>query len=86
MLLRQPSPHLFDNKTVQTLIGEMSMVDQGPRSASVRAIHDPTVVQVIRHEDFQALCQRNTHIGYVVMYNMAADLSFKLRHRNLSEI
>ena len=74
------------NLGIGQLIGEMSMVDQGPRSASVRAIHDPTVVQVIRHEDFQALCQRNTHIGYVVMYNMAADLSFKLRHRNLSEI
>jgi len=67
------------------LIGEMSLVDQGPRSASVRAIQDPTLVQVIRHRDFHELCQRNTHIGYVVMLNMAADLSFKLRHRNLSE-
>jgi CRP-like cAMP-binding protein len=63
----------------------MSLVDQGPRSASVRAIQEPTVVQVIRHDDFLDLCQRNTHIGYVVMFNMAADLSFKLRHRNLSE-
>ena len=66
------------------LIGEMSLVDRGPRSATVKAIHDPTVVHVIQHKDFQALCQRNTAIGYKVMLNLAADLSFKLRHRHLS--
>ena len=68
------------------LIGEMSLVDSGPRSATVRAIQDPTYVQVIRHEDFQALFQHKTNIGYRVMQNLAADLSFKLRHSNLSEI
>jgi len=67
------------------LIGEMSLVDRGPRSATVRAIHDPTYVQVIQHDDFHTLCQRNTLIGYRVMLNLAADLSFKLRHRNLSK-
>ena len=67
------------------LIGEMSLVDRGPRSATVRAIQDPTIVQVIQHEEFQALCQKNNRIGYLVMLNIAADLSFKLRHRNLSE-
>ena len=67
------------------IIGEMSLVDHGPRSATVKAIQEPTYVQVIQHEDFKALCQRNTHIGYRVMLNLAADLSFKLRHSNLSE-
>ncbi|MFC1997023.1 cyclic nucleotide-binding domain-containing protein [Chloroflexota bacterium] len=67
------------------IIGEMSLVDQGPRSATVKAIHDPTYVQVIQNDDFHELCQRNTKIGYRVMLNLAADLSFKLRHRNLSE-
>jgi CRP-like cAMP-binding protein len=66
------------------IIGEMSLIDQGPRSATVRAISDPAVVQVIRRDDFDALCEKNTRIGYVVMKDIAADLSFKLRHRNLT--
>lgn len=78
------SPRVVVNLGTGQLIGEMSLVDRGPRSATVRAIHDPTTVQVIQHGAFQALCQRNTRIGYLVMLNIASDLSFKLRHRNLS--
>jgi CRP-like cAMP-binding protein len=78
-------PKVVVNLGAGQLIGEMSLVDHGPRSATVRAIHTPTIVQVIQHDDFQELCQKNTRIGYIVMSNLAADLSFKLRHRNLSE-
>lgn len=67
------------------LIGEMALLDQGPRSATVRAISDPTIVQAINRDDFEALCQENTRIGYIAMRNLAVDLSFKLRHRNLAE-
>ncbi len=66
------------------IIGEMALIDQGPRSATVRAISDNAVVQVIRRKDFEKLCEENTRIGYVVMKDIAADLSFKLRHRNLT--
>jgi len=79
------TPRVVVNLGVGQLIGEMSLVDRGPRSATVKAIQDPTIVQVIQHEEFQALCKRNTRIGYLVMLNIAADLSFKLRHRNLIE-
>lgn len=65
------------------LIGEMALIDHGRRSATVRAIQENTTVQVIRNDDFQELCERNSHLGYIVMRNMAADLSFKLRHLNL---
>jgi CRP/FNR family transcriptional regulator/CRP/FNR family cyclic AMP-dependent transcriptional regulator len=65
------------------IIGEMSLLDQGPRSASIRAVSEPTIVQVVCRADFENLCQQNTNIGYAVMRNLAADLSFKLRHRNL---
>ena len=67
------------------LIGEMAVVDQGPRSATVQAVEESTVVQVIGRDKFDALCLKNTRIGYVVIRNIAADLSFKLRHRNLSD-
>ena len=67
------------------LIGEMSLVDQGPRSATARAAVDDTTVQAISCRDFDVLCEQNAHIGFIVMRNIASDLSFKLRHRNLSE-
>ena len=81
----EDSDHVVVNLGEGQLIGEMALVDKGPRSASVKAIQDPTVVQVMKNQDFQALCERNSRIGYVVMKNLAADLSFKLRHRHLSE-
>jgi CRP/FNR family cyclic AMP-dependent transcriptional regulator len=80
----RPTPRVVVNLGTGQLIGEMSLVDRGPRSATVCTIHDPTIVQVIQHEAFQDLCQRNTRIGYIVMLNLAADLSFKLRHRHRS--
>ena len=67
------------------ITGEMALVDGGPRSASLRAISAPTIVQVIHRSDFDELCDNNTRLGYIVFRNLAADLSFKLRHRNLSE-
>jgi CRP-like cAMP-binding protein len=66
------------------LFGEMALVDLGPRSATVRAIAEGTRVQVIPREAFQALCDAEPHLGYTVMRNMAADLSFKLRHSHMS--
>ncbi|MBN1666392.1 MAG: cyclic nucleotide-binding domain-containing protein [Anaerolineales bacterium] len=78
-------PRVIINLGTGQIIGEMSLVDRGPRSATVRAIQTPTIVQAIHHDDFHHLCRENSSIGYTVMYNMAADLSFKLRHRNLSE-
>ena len=65
--------------------GEMALLDKGARSATVRAVSDPTIVQAIRRQEFDALCQKNTRIGYKVMRNIAIDLVFKLRHRNLTE-
>ena len=63
--------------------GEVALVDHGARSATVRCVEDGTVLYLIPREAFWALCDDDHHIGYVVMRNVAADLSFKLRHRNL---
>jgi CRP-like cAMP-binding protein len=65
------------------IFGEMALVDRGARSATVHCVEDGTVLYVIPRQAFWALCDGNHHIGYVVMRNIAADLSFKLRHRNL---
>ena len=67
------------------IFGEMALVDHGPRSATVRAAADPTKVLMIHCDDFEQECEDNHHLGYVVMRNIAADLSFKLRHRHFAD-
>jgi CRP/FNR family cyclic AMP-dependent transcriptional regulator len=66
------------------IVGEMALVDRGPRSATVRALSDKTTVLTIHREAFERLCEQNHRLGYIVMRNIAADLSFKLRHRHLA--
>ena len=61
----------------------MALIDLGKRSATVRCSRDNTILRSIQGEDFTALCEEDTAIGYVIMRNIAVDLSFKLRHRNL---
>jgi len=67
------------------VFGEMALVDSGARSATVRCAKDDTTLYVIPRQGFWNLCDSNHHIGFIVMRNIAADLSFKLRHRNLQE-
>jgi CRP/FNR family transcriptional regulator, cyclic AMP receptor protein len=65
------------------IFGEMALIDYGRRSATVRSITNGTIVDVIDRDAFYQLCDDDNAIGYIVMRNMAVDLSFKLRHRNL---
>jgi CRP-like cAMP-binding protein len=65
------------------VFGEMALVDQGARSATVRCVANSATLYVIPRQDFWALCNSDHSIGFIVMRNIAADLSFKLRHRNL---
>jgi CRP/FNR family cyclic AMP-dependent transcriptional regulator len=66
------------------IVGEMALVDRGPRSATVRALSDGTLLQALERDAFLDLCRNRPSLGFTVMRNMAADLSFKLRHRMLS--
>jgi CRP-like cAMP-binding protein len=65
------------------IFGEMALIDYGLRSATVHAVQSPTIVDQIRRDDFFALCESDKALGFTVMHNIAVDLSFKLRHRNL---
>jgi CRP-like cAMP-binding protein len=62
----------------------MALIDMGLRSATVRCTKDGTELYVLHRDEFIQLCEEDTDIGYKVMRNLAADMSFKLRHRNLS--
>lgn len=68
------------------VIGEMALIDQGYRSASVRATGKGAKLYLIESDAFYQLCEENNHIGFVVMRNLAIDIAFKLRHRNLAEL
>jgi CRP-like cAMP-binding protein len=63
--------------------GEMALLDRGTRSATIRCVQDGTSLHVIPRQALLDLCDEQPQIGYVVMRNIASDLSFKLRHRNL---
>lgn len=67
------------------VIGEMALIDQGYRSASVRATQDGATLYQVERDAFYKLCNANTNIGFLVMRNLAVDIAFKLRHRNLAE-
>jgi len=66
------------------VFGEMTMVDRGARSATVKAVADETVLQVIPHNALLQLCEEDNHIGFIVMRNLAAEMSLKLRYYNIS--
>jgi CRP/FNR family transcriptional regulator/CRP/FNR family cyclic AMP-dependent transcriptional regulator len=76
-------PRTVVNLGTGQVVGEMALVDRGPRSATVRCVTDATL-NVIERDAFEKLCQSSAQIGMVVYRNLAADLSFKLRHRHLS--
>jgi CRP-like cAMP-binding protein len=63
-------------------IGEMGLIDSGPRSATVKANTDTRLLE-INCQHFRELCEADINLGYQVMKNIAIDLSFKLRYRNL---
>lgn len=64
------------------VFGEVALLDYGSRSATVTAVEDGTVVYAVSRDSFENLCMSDHLLGYLVMRNLALDLSFKLRHRN----
>lgn len=64
------------------IVGEMGLIDASKRSATIIAADDETIIYSLAGDDFTALCQSDTAIGYLMMRNLAQDLSFKLRHQN----
>lgn len=64
------------------VFGEVALLDYGSRSATVTADEDGTIVYSVSRDSFDNLCMSDHLLGYLVMRNLAIDLSFKLRHRN----
>jgi CRP/FNR family transcriptional regulator, cyclic AMP receptor protein len=61
-----------------SIVGEISLVDEQPRSATIRSILK-TRVAIIPAEDLKALLDNNTVIASVVYKNIAQTLCARLR-------
>jgi carbonic anhydrase/acetyltransferase-like protein (isoleucine patch superfamily) len=77
-------PYTIVNLGEGQVVGEMALIDHGPRSATVRCVSEACSLIVVERDAFEKLCDTEHHIGLVVYRNLAADLSFKLRHRHLT--
>lgn len=59
--------------------GEIALVDQGLRSATVRCHSDTCRLLEIGRDFFLKFLKDNPDIGFTVMYNLAADICLKFR-------
>ena len=67
------------------VFGELALLDQGLRTATIVADEDPTILYTLKRDSFEGLCRADTALGYQMMRNLALDMAFKLRHTNLDE-
>ena len=77
-----------DMVTIATLrrgqsFGEIALVDEGLRSASVRAAQKNTRLLILERARVMLLCETYPQLGYRLMYNLAADLALKIRNADL---
>jgi len=63
--------------------GEVSLVDEGIRSAGARCSQQDTHLVVIPRDKLMLLCDTYPQMGYRLMRNLAADLAMKIRHTDL---
>lgn len=62
------------------IVGEVAMVDQGVRSATIRVSRDDTLLLRLRRDQLMRLCETYPVLGYKLMKNLAAELATKIRN------
>jgi CRP-like cAMP-binding protein len=75
-------------QTIATLrrgqsFGEVSLVDEGLRSARARCSQQDTQLVIIPRDRLMLLCDTYPQLGYRLMRNLAADLAMKIRNTDL---
>ena len=64
--------------------GEMALLDAGPRSATIRCLSAEASLLTFSRDDLLAFWDTESRVGYKMLFNIARDLAFKLRIRNLT--
>jgi CRP/FNR family transcriptional regulator, cyclic AMP receptor protein len=77
-----------ESTTIATLrrgqsFGEVSLVDEGLRSARALCAQPDTRLVIIPREKLMLLCDTYPQLGYRLMRNLAADLAMKIRNTDL---
>jgi CRP/FNR family cyclic AMP-dependent transcriptional regulator len=60
--------------------GEIALVDEGLRSATVRVATRSARLLVISRDKLLEICDTYPDLGYRLMFNLAADLAMKIRN------
>jgi CRP-like cAMP-binding protein len=63
--------------------GEISLVDEGLRSATARCAQHGTQLLIIPRDKLMSLCDTYPQLGYRLMRNLAADLALKIRNTDM---
>ena len=63
--------------------GEIALVDEGVRTATVRATGKETLMLKVSRDRLLLLCSTYPELGYKIMYNLAVDLANKIRNADL---
>lgn len=66
------------------VFGEIALVDQGVRTATIRASENKTELLRIPRDRLMRLCDTYPELGYKIMRNLAADLALKIRNTDLT--
>lgn len=64
--------------------GEMALLDAGPRSATIRCLSQEASLLTFSRDDLLSFWDEESRVGYRMLFNIARDLAFKLRIRNLT--
>jgi CRP/FNR family transcriptional regulator len=64
------------------VFGELALVNEGRRSATARSETTSDII-ILDRNDLLSLFKENSHIGYILMTNLASVLATKLRQTDL---
>ncbi|MCA9866569.1 MAG: cyclic nucleotide-binding domain-containing protein [Anaerolineae bacterium] len=62
------------------VVGEVALVDQGVRSATIRVSRDDSLLLRLRRDQLMRLCETYPVLGYKLMRNLASELATKIRN------
>ncbi|MFO7662555.1 MAG: cyclic nucleotide-binding domain-containing protein [Chloroflexota bacterium] len=77
---QQMEPVVLTELRQGQIVGEVALVDQGVRSATIRVSRDDTMLLRLRRDQLMRLCETYPVLGYKLMKNLAAELATKIRN------
>ena len=78
----KPNTATIQRLSVGQIFGELALVDKRSRSATVVCENDCEIITIDR-DKLDKLFERDTHLGYIVMKNLAKLLAERLRRTDL---